>query len=164
MSKISDVKGLMVDCLQDLYSNEVLTVGTLPVLLDHVTSPELRSALVEHRTASEEQVRRLQRIAEEMGEKAKGPDSLWASGILGDAKRDTEGVEPGPLLDAALIGAVRKLEGAEVVSYETAIGVARALEMQDAAALLVRTRAEGVAMDATLQGMLVATLGGVGVV
>ena len=119
----------MVDCLQDLYSNEVLTVGVLPVLLDHVTSPDLRSALVAHRVASEEQARRLQRIAEAMNEKAAGPDSLWASGIPGDAKRDTESVEPGPLLDAVLIGAVRKLEGAEVVSYETAIGVARALGM-----------------------------------
>ncbi len=48
----------------------------------------------------------------------------------------------GPLLDAALIGAVRKLEGAEAVSYETAIGMARALNMQDAAALLVQARAD----------------------
>lgn len=99
-----------------------------------------------------------------MGEKAEGPDSLWASGILGDAKRDTESVEPDPLLDAALIGAVCKLEGAEVVSYETAIGMARALGMQDAAAMLVQTRAEEAAMDATLRGLLVATLGGMGVV
>jgi len=73
-------------------------------------------------------------------------------------------VEPGPLLDAALIGAVRKLEGAEVVSYETAIGVAQALGMQDAAGLLVRTRAEEAAMDAILQELLAATLGEVGVV
>lgn len=163
MSKVSDMKGLMVDCVQDLHSNETLTAGVLPVLLDFVTSPDLRAALVEHRAASGEQARRLQRIAEAMGEKAEGPDSLWASGILGDAKRDTESVGPGPLLDAALIGAVRKLEGAEVVSYETAIGVARALGMEDAAALLAQTRAEEVAMDATLQGLLVATLGGVGV-
>lgn len=59
MSKASDMKGLMVDCLQDLYSNEALTVGVLPVLLDHVTSPGLRSVLVAHRTASGEQARRL---------------------------------------------------------------------------------------------------------
>ena len=163
MFKVSDMKGLMVDCVQDLHSNEALTVDVLPVLLDFVTSPDLRAALVEHRAAGKEQARRLQRIAEGMGEKAEGPDSLWASGILGDAKRDTESVEPGPLLDAALTGAVRKLEGSEVVSYETAIGVARALEMHDAAALLVQTRAEEMAMDATLQGLLVATLGGVGV-
>ena len=129
------------------------------MLLDHVTSPDLRSALVAHRAASEKQARRLQRIAEGMNGKAAGPDSLGASGILGDAKLDTESVEPGSLLDAALIGAVRKLERAEVVSYETAIGVARALDTQDAAALLIQTRAEKAAMDATLQGLLAATLG-----
>ena len=124
--------------------------------------PDGRAALVEHRTVSEEQARRLQRIAEGMGEKAEGPESLWVFGILGGAKRDTESVAPGPLLDAAPIGAVRKLEEAEVVSYETAIGVARALRMHDAATPLVQTRAEEAAMDATLQGLLVATLGGVG--
>jgi len=49
------------------------------------------------------------------------------------------------------------------VPYETAIGMARALGMHDAAALLVRTREEEAAMDATLQALLVATLGGVAV-
>ena len=134
------------------------------MLLDHVTSPEPRAALVEHRTANGEQARRLQRIAEGMVEKAEGPDSLRATGILGDAKRDTESVAPDPLLDAALTGAVRKLKGAEVVSHKTAIGVARALGMQDAATPLVQTRAEEAAMDATLQGPLAATLGRVGAV
>ncbi len=109
-------------------------MGVLPGLLDHVTLPGLHSALVAYHAASKAQARRLQRIAEGMNEKAAGPDSPWASGIPGDAKRDTESVEPGPLLDAALIGAARKLE---VVSCETAIGVARAPGMQDAAALLV---------------------------
>jgi len=90
-------------------SGWTLTVCVLPVILDAVTSPELRSALLEHRTASQEQARRLERIAEGMGKKATGPDCLWAGGILGDAKRDTGSMQPGPLLDAALIGAIRKL-------------------------------------------------------
>lgn len=49
--------------------------------------------------------------------------------------------------------------GVEIVSCETAIGVARALGMHDVAALLVQTRSEEVAMDAMLQRLLAAGLG-----
>ena len=46
-----------------------------------------------------------------------------------------------------------------MVSYKAAIGVARPLGLQDAAALLVQTRAEEVSMDTTLEGLLVPALG-----
>lgn len=159
MSQVKDMTALMVDCVQDLYENELLTIDKLPGILKAATSPELRDALVTHIAASQGQAHRLERIAEQLGEKAKGLKCLWADGILEDAKRDTKSVAAGPLLDTALIGAIRKLEGAEIVSYETAIGVARSLGMHDAAALLVQTRSEEVAMDTVLQRLLATGLG-----
>ena len=43
------------------------------------------------------------------------------AGIADDARRDTKSVEKGPLLDAAIVGAIRKAKAAQIVSYDTAI-------------------------------------------
>ena len=83
-----------------------------------------------------------------------GPECLWAEAILEDAKRDTEMVKPGPLLDIALIGAVRKLKASEIVAYETAICVARSLGEASALEALQRTHVEEQAFDDTLHRLL----------
>ncbi len=158
MGKVDDLKGLLIDAVQDLYENEVATVAGLPAIIAAVASPALRDALTDHRTASEEQARRLTRIAEALGTEAKGPTCLWAEGILHDARRDTQSVATGPLLDIALIGAVRKLEAAEIVSYETAIGIARVIDLPAVEGDLTTTHREEVTMDATLQRLLLATV------
>lgn len=160
MPDVKTMRDLLVACVQDLHAAEQAAVDRYPPLVDAATAPELKAALEAHRAQSEEQALRLATIAKLLGESAKGPDCLWAKGILDDAKRDTKSVEPGPLLDAALIGALRKLENAEIVSYETALGAARALRHAEAERLLAETHAEERAMDARLAGMLGRALGG----
>lgn len=164
MTQVTDMRGLMIDCVQDLHAGEMLTVDRLPPIIGAVGSPELRAALADHRAASREQARRLRDVARGMGEQVEGPECLWAKGVLDDARRDTRSVAPGPLLDIALIGAIRKLEAAETMSYQTAIGVARALGMDHAAALLARSQEEEEeAMNATLHDLLIGALSGVAV-
>ena len=161
MPEVRDLKGLLIDCVQDLHGDEIETVEIYPLVIEAASSPGLRAALQEHREQSREQARRLERVAEALSTSAEGPACLWAGGILGDAKRDTETVTPGPLLDVALIGAIRKLEQSEVVSYETALAVARAMGLADAARLLEQTHGEEKAMDARLLTLLEKILGGV---
>ncbi len=164
MPEINDIRGLMIDCVQDLYANETRTIKLLPAIMDGVTAPELKAALQEHQKQSQKQAQRLERIAGTLGEEANGPKCIWAGGILEDAQRDIRSVAPGPLLDAALAGAVRKLEQSEVVSYETALGVARAMGLIEAAQLLEQTHGEEQAMDARLRAILESVLGGVSAV
>lgn len=72
------------------------------------------------------------RSTEEMGvlaEMLREPDgepNLWAGGILDDACRDVASTAAGPVRDVALIGAIRKFLAADIVSLETAIGLAPA--------------------------------------
>ena len=63
-------------------------------------------------------------------------------------------VEPGPLLDAALIGAVRKMAVAALVSYETAIAAADTLGLEPAAAILRQARAQESEADTQLAAAL----------
>jgi ferritin-like metal-binding protein YciE len=160
MADVNDIRGLMIDCVQDLYANETQTMKLLPAIMDGATAPELKTALREHREQSQKQAQRLERIAGTLGEGASGPKRIWARGILEDAQRDIKSVTPGLLLDAALAGAVRKLEQSEVASYETALGVARAMGLIEATQLLEQTHAEEQAMDARLRTILETTLGG----
>ncbi len=162
MQKVRDAQALLLDCVRDLYEAETQAQERTPALLDSVADPELRAAIESHVAATHGQAARLEAVAGFLGESASGPESLWAGGILDDAERDTKTVEAGPLLDIALIGALRKLESAEVVSYETAVGVARVLGLARAVPLLERTHAEERAMDARLAGLLERLASGVG--
>ena len=82
-------------------------------------------------------------------------DALLA--LRGAAPGATEQtIAAGPLRDIALVGALRKAKQSERVSYETAIALARALGLGDAAATLETIRDEEHAADAALAGLLTA--------
>ena len=136
MAEVETRDALFVDCLQDLWMGERASLDAWSGLADHAGHPELRDALGRHEAETREQAARVERIARSLGADPSGPENLWMAGMLHDARRDTQTVEPGPLLDVALIGAWRKIEEAEAASYDTAVAVARALgRTQDAEAL-----------------------------
>jgi ferritin-like metal-binding protein YciE len=78
------------------------------------------------------------------------------AGVLDDADRDAGSHQPGPVLDIALVGAVRKAKAAEIVSYDTAIALARRLEDTTMAAVLEAGRASSIATDTALRERLAA--------
>ena len=160
MPDVKDTRGLLLDCVRDLYAAETEAADRYPSLVEAVAGLELKAVVEAHRVRGREHARRLEAIADLLGESVKGPASKWAEGILDDAEHDTRTVAPGPLLDAALIGALRKLEHAEIVSYETAVGVARAMGLAEVVRLLEQTHAEERVMDARLVPLLAQALGG----
>lgn len=83
-----------------------------------------------------------------------GPENLWMAGVTDDALRDTRTIDKGPLLDIAIVGAVRKALGADEVSLETAIGLARALDRAEDEASLTAMRERDRSLLAELKGHL----------
>jgi hypothetical protein len=82
-----------------------------------------------------------------------GDPNLWAAGILDDADRDAATDAAGAVLDVALVGAVRKLLAADIVSLETAIALAR-VHAPGQAPPLERMHADALACDAVLRARL----------
>lgn len=123
MSKVSSRAELLTDCLHDLADGERQLGEILGGLAAQVSDCELRDAMNGIAGSAASLADELDRAAASV--KAPEPDvsNIWMRGILDDAQRDTEMVEPGALLDIALIGAVRKALAAAFVSYETAIAV-----------------------------------------
>lgn len=89
MADINDIRGLMLDCVQDLYANETQTMKLLPAIMDGATASELKQALRDHREQSQKQAQHLERIAGTLGKDASGPKCIWAGGILEDARLRT---------------------------------------------------------------------------
>lgn len=162
MPDVTDLPGLMLDCVQDLYAGELQAVAAYPRIVGAITAPALAAALDAHAHETLEQARRLERIAALLDASPAGPENIAVKGLFDDAARDIEMVAPGPLLDTALIGALRKVEHAEAVSYETALAVARALGLAEAIPLLERTHREEQAMDGRLLAFLADALAGPG--
>ena len=128
MGKTSTREQLLTACAQDLHAGEQLLVERLPGIVRHVSDPALRGLLEGQIGQSASQAERLRQT----GEDVDGPPNLWMAGIMDDAERDTRSIEAGPLLDVALIGAVRKAKASEIVSYETAVATAEALGSKSA--------------------------------
>jgi hypothetical protein len=94
-----------------------------------------------------------------MGFDLAGDPNLWMAGIIDDAERDTRSIEPGALLDTALIGAVRKAVAADAVSLETALALANAQAMRTVAEQLEAMRDRAGATDRALCGLLLEVAG-----
>lgn len=112
---------LLIVALQDLREGRCGLRDRLPDVASAVTDRATRSAfddLVWRANREEEALAAM--LADPAGE-----PNLWAGGILDDACRDKASTAPGPVLDVALIGAVRKLIAADIVSLDTAIELAR---------------------------------------
>lgn len=139
MSKTDSKEGLLQSCVQDLHAARQVAIERLPCV-EGESGDELAGQLKELRQALSDEAERL--AATDIS--LEGPENLWMAGVMEDAERDTRSVERGPLLDVALIGAVRKGVAADAVSIETAVAVAQALDRQDLADLLqaMRERAE----------------------
>ena len=153
MARTKTLESLFETCLRDLHRGEILTVERSPAIGEHADDARLGALFARNEAASAAQAKRIKQAASEAGLDTDGPENIWMTGILDDAERDCETIAPGPPLDIALIGALRKAKQAEVVSYETAIVVAKALGRDDAAAALEMTRAEECAIDEELRSL-----------
>jgi ferritin-like metal-binding protein YciE len=138
--KLESLRSLLVEQLQDLYSAEEQITKALPKMIEHTSDAGLKSALSEHLDITREQVRRLDRIFDEIrdsdrdGNKCKGMEGLIKEGDeMVKAKGDAE------TRDAGIIAAAQRVEHYEIAGYGCARTYASLLGRNDWAQLLQRT-------------------------
>lgn len=144
------LSALLLVAAQDLHAGARLLATALPRLARSVEDQALATLLKEAAAQSEIQATRLSATGLAMD----GPPNLWMKGIVSDARRDSRTIMPGPLLDLALIGAVRKSLAAEIVSYETLIVLARSMANADMSDVAARNLAERRAADRQMSALL----------
>lgn len=120
MPKISSPRDLLVEELKDLFSAENQLIKALPKMAKAATSEELREAFETHLEETKEQVARLERIGEQLGESMKGKKCKAMEGLVEEGKEIMEEDAVPAMMDLALIGAAQKVEHYEIAGYGTA--------------------------------------------
>jgi len=137
-------------CLHDLASGEAILAPCLPQMAEAARMPDLGEAVAREAALASDHQETMAALAGQKG----GPDNLWMRGICDDAMRDLRSIASGPLLDTAMIGAVRKAIAARNVSYDTAIALARTLGKDEIEATLRAIREAGAASDTRFATLL----------
>lgn len=147
---IATAEELFIEELKDIYSAEKQAVRAYPQLTKRVESEELKEALQVHLEQTKEQVNRLDRVFEILEERAGRKTCEGMKGLLEEAAQHAEEIEPGPVLDAALIGALQRVEHYEIAAYGTVATLAEAMGQKEIQKLLGETLAEEKETDETL--------------
>jgi ferritin-like metal-binding protein YciE len=144
---IKTIEDLFIHELSDIYSAEKQLTKALPKLARAATAPELKEAFESHLEETNGQVERIDQVVELLGIRLKRIKCAAMEGLVEEGKEVIDGVEAGPLRDAALIGGGNKVEHYEIASYGTIIALARQLGYKDAVPLLTETLNEEKAAD-----------------
>jgi ferritin-like metal-binding protein YciE len=136
--------------IQKLYSIEQQTVDALGTMASQAQNGQLREALQQHRQETQGQAGRLEQICSKMGWDPNGETSTVLQSMQSEATQLLSNLSEGPVKDAAIVGAVQKVEHLEIACYGTARTLALQIGDQEAADLLQTTLDEEKRTDALL--------------
>lgn len=141
-SAADGLRELFVDSLKDIYWAEKALVKALPKMAKNATSENLILAINEHLAVTNEQVNRLEKVFESIGEKASAKKCDAMEGLIKEGESIVEEAEAGPVRDAGIIAASQKIEHYKIASYGTLAAFAQTLGEDDAVLLLEKTLSE----------------------
>lgn len=154
MSQLMTLNDALLEQLKDLLSAENQLLKALPKMEKKASNANLKLAMREHLKETEGQVRRLEKISEQMEEKLSGKTCKAMQGLIQEASEILEEDSANAaLIDALLIGAARRVEHYEMAAYSTARAMAEALGEEDVMALLQETLDEEMEADEKLSAI-----------
>ena len=157
MSRMIDsLESLYIDELKDLYDAEKQLVEALPKMAEAATSDDLKRGFRQHLEQTQDHVRRLEDIFNNLGESQNGKKCYGMQGIIREGEQLLQKQDiPPEVKDAALIAQAQKAEHYEIACYGTVRQYAQELGYDEAAKLLNRTLDEESKTDERLTSMAV---------
>ena len=144
------LKDVLVISLEEIYGAEVRILETLPKLATAASSVNLQLAFLEHWQQAERHVGRLNKVCQLVGLVPGGETGAAFECLIEECKDFMEELERGPVRDAALIGAVQKIEHYEIATYAALCSVLKAMGETKVADLMAQTLKEESEVDAVL--------------
>jgi ferritin-like metal-binding protein YciE len=136
---MDSLKDLYVEQLQDLYSAENQILKALPDMEKKAQNDQLKSAFREHREVTQEQVKRLEQIFDDLGASPKGHHCKGMEGLLKEGQDMIAEKGDSDVIDAGLIAAAQRVEHYEIAGYGTVRTFAQQLGHDNHVDLLQRT-------------------------
>jgi len=146
----SGLTELFEDGLKDIYWAEKALTKALPTMVKNASSVELKDAIDNHLTETENQIKRLEEVFDIIGKKATAKKCDAMEGLIEEAKGMLEETEVGVVRDAAIIAASQKIEHYEIATYGTLRQFAETLGLPEAASILELTLDEEKGADKIL--------------
>jgi ferritin-like metal-binding protein YciE len=153
MADIPTLREAFLDEIRDLYHAEKQLLKALPKMAKSASNAELRTALEDHLAETENQVSRLERVFELVGEKPQTKTCAGMAGIIEEGSDVLSEDASSAVLDAMIIASAQRAEHYEIAAYGTVAAWAEGLGLTDAAELLRETLDEEKAADETLTAM-----------
>lgn len=152
---LETMQDLLLHELRDIYSAEQMLTKALPKMQEGAANEELATAFRDHLAQTENQVARLDRVFEILGERSSGVKCKGMTGLIEEAEEllDEDGNES--VIDAGIIAAAQRIEHYEVSAYGSAKAVAALLGLSEVVDLLDESQMEETAADKKLS--LIAT-------
>ena len=139
----TQLEKFFTDSLKDLYWAEKHLTKALPKMKKAATTDELKSAIEEHLSQTEEHVTRLEQVFELMGKKAQAKKCDAMEGLIKEGESIVEETEDGSMTrDVGIIMAAQKVEHYEIASYGGLVQLAKTMGMDEAAGILEQTLEE----------------------
>jgi ferritin-like metal-binding protein YciE len=133
METLSD---LFEEQIKDLYSAEKQLSKALPKMLKAASSDELKQAIENHLAETQEQIARLEKVAQLCEFKPTGEVCAGMKGLLEEATKAMDEDGEDAILDAGIVAAAQRVEHYEIAGYGTAKRLAELLGEDDAVKLL----------------------------
>ena len=133
MSSITDLRGLFLHTLKDMYYAEKQHQKALGSLADKASDDTLTQQLRQHAEHGDQRIERLEKVFDLVGEKAEGVPCDAMDGILKEAKKLADEATEADTRDAALIMACQAACHYGITRYGTLATFATQLGMGEAA-------------------------------
>ena len=141
-AEVTSFDELCLEGLKDIYDSEHQIADALPKMAEAATNAQLKKAFNTHLEQTKNQITRLEKVFELLGEKAERKTCVATKGLIAEGNEHINETAKGPLLDAALIEGGQKLEHYEIAGYGTARTFATQSGKTEVAALLQETLTE----------------------
>jgi ferritin-like metal-binding protein YciE len=148
--KEKNLHDLFLDTLKDIYYAENKILKALPKMAKAAQAADLKAAFTKHIRETEGQVKRLERVFQEIDETAKGKKCPAIDGIIEEGNEIAKDYKGSPAIDAGLLAAAQAVEHYEISRYGTLKTWAEELGLSDAVGLIDETLAQEKATDADL--------------
>ncbi len=139
MTMVSTLEDLYVEELRELYDAEQQVLEALPKLMTAATNLELKEGFRDHIRETQDQVRRLEEIFDDLGESPAGAHCKGIEGLIEECDEILEMTTNPEVRDAALISAAQRIEHYEIAGYGTVRSYAKQLGHDFAASKLKET-------------------------
>ena len=130
------------DTIKDIYNSEQQLLKAMPKMQEAAQNPKLKEAIGKHITQTEEQVRRIEQVAQILGFDPGGVVCQATVGLVKEAQEHIEEFAGNAAGDAAIIACAQKNEHYEIANYGTVITWAEQLGLDEKAIDLLESTLE----------------------